>query len=129
MTNNWTSKPMGGGTTDRPGGIFLDSTGNPTLAVAICGRCNFKFFAHQLRPDPNAPGLMVCEADRDVYDPYRLPARSPDKINLPFVRSDVSLSPGPLADSGILVFVNASGQALNFVSALGGFVFVNNEGL
>jgi hypothetical protein len=98
MTSDYTSKPKGGGRTDRPGGVFLDTTGNNTLGIGICGRCSFKFPLDMLKPDPNVPGLMVCAADRDDFDPYRLPARSPDKINLPFVRPDTPLGPGPDAD-------------------------------
>lgn len=98
MTSDYTSKPKGGYPTDRPASIYLDTTGNPTLGIAICGRCSFKFPLHMLQPDPNVPGLMVCEADRDVYDPYRLPARQADKINLPFVRPDTPLSAGPDSD-------------------------------
>ena len=39
-------------------------------------------------PDPNSPGLFVCPEDLDQYDPYRLPARQAEKINLDFVRPD-----------------------------------------
>lgn len=95
MTNNYTSKPMGGGRTPRPGQKFLDTTGNPTLGIGVCSRCNFKFPLHMLLPDPNAPGLMVCEADRDDFDPYRMAARPADIINLPFVRPDTPLNNGP----------------------------------
>lgn len=98
MTSDYTSKPHGGGKTDRPSAIFLDTTGNPTLGIGVCGRCNFKFPLHMLRPDPNTPGLMVCEADRDDFDPYRMPARPSDIIQLPFVRPDVPLDAGPDAD-------------------------------
>lgn len=45
----------------------------------------------QLSPDPNTPGLMVCEEDLDLFDPYRLPPRVPEDITLPFVRPDVPL--------------------------------------
>jgi hypothetical protein len=42
--------------------------------------------------DPNIPGLKVCrnadEGCKDVYDPYRLPARLADKMTLPFYRPD-----------------------------------------
>jgi hypothetical protein len=34
---------------------------------------------------------MVCKADWDTLDPYRLPPPPPDKWNLPFVRPDVPL--------------------------------------
>lgn len=72
---------------------FLDTSGKSNLAVAICGRCSRKFPIGDLMPDPNSPGLMVCAADRDLFDPYRLPARQPDKINLRFARPDVPLIP------------------------------------
>lgn len=71
---------------------FLNTTGNPTLAIAICDRCRRKFPAGELQPDPNSPGLMVCTADRDQFDPYRLPARQTENITLRFVRPDEALS-------------------------------------
>lgn len=84
---------------------FLDTTGNSNLAVGLCGRCHMKRPIVKLVPDPNVPGLMVCGdngpigntygsgACRDGFDPYRLPARQPDKINLRFARPDVPLIP------------------------------------
>jgi hypothetical protein len=48
-----------------------------------------------LRPDPNYPGLMVCEADMDDYDPYRLAPRAPDKIVLPVNRPDTNIDTHP----------------------------------
>jgi hypothetical protein len=45
--------------------------------------------------DPNSPGLRVCRADVDQLDPYRLPARQPDQITLPFVRPDAPLVSNP----------------------------------
>ena len=74
---------------------FLDPSGQPTYGVALCGRCSRKMFLSELAPDPNYPGLMVCEADRDQYDPYRLAPRPPDQIVLPFVRPDTSLATRP----------------------------------
>lgn len=70
---------------------FLDTRGRSTLGIGICARCARKMSLEELRPDPNAPGLMVCEADRDELDPYRLPAREPDRFALPFVRPDEPL--------------------------------------
>lgn len=75
---------------------FLDTRGNPTLGIGICGRCSIKMPLHKLMPDPNSPGLMVCEKDRDQFDPWRLPARAPDQIVLPFTRPDTPLGPGPV---------------------------------
>lgn len=77
------------------GGKFLDPTGQSTYGIAICGRCSRKFFLAELAPDPNFPGLMVCEADRDQYDPYRLAPRAPDQIVLPFVRPDTHIATRP----------------------------------
>jgi hypothetical protein len=46
-----------------------------------------------LGPDPNFPGLRVCdEGCRDNLDPYRLPARKTERINLRFPRPDVSVA-------------------------------------
>jgi hypothetical protein len=71
---------------------FLNTTGNATLGIGICARCQFKFPFGELQPDPNIPGLLVCDQDRDNFDPYRMAARMPDKITLPFVRPDVALT-------------------------------------
>ena len=74
---------------------FLDPSGQPTYGIGICGRCSRKMLLADLSPDPNYPGLMVCAADRDEYDPYRLAPRGPDKIVLPFVRPDTPVSTHP----------------------------------
>lgn len=74
--------------------IFIDPTGEPTYGIGICARCWCKFPLSQLHSDPNTPGLKVCEADLDDYDPYRLPARKTEDIALPFYRPDVPLTPG-----------------------------------
>ena len=72
--------------------IFLNTTGERTLGVGICDRCGRKFPLGELHPDPNAPGLRVCEDDIDDYDPYRLEARQADRHHLKFVRPDVDIS-------------------------------------
>lgn len=72
--------------------IFIDPSGHSTFGLALCARCSRKFPEDELSPDPNSPGLMVCPADRDEYDPYRLPARQSERINLEFVRPDVPLN-------------------------------------
>jgi hypothetical protein len=74
---------------------FLNTRGNTTLAIGICGRCSIKMPLADLLPDPNSPGLLVCEKDRDQYDPYRLPARQPDNIVLPFTRPDTPIGTDP----------------------------------
>jgi hypothetical protein len=74
--------------------VFLDPRGRATYGIGICARCSRKMFLEELSPDPNSPGLMVCEEDKDVLDPYRLPARQTEQITLPFNRPDRHLTPG-----------------------------------
>lgn len=76
-------------------GHYLDVRGEPTFGIGICGRCSRKFKLAELHPDPNYPGLMVCDADTDDYDPYRLPPRREDQINLPFNRPDTPINTHP----------------------------------
>ena len=75
--------------------VYLSTRGKTTLGIGICGRCSRKFSLNDLYSDPNSPGLMVCAADRDEYDPYRLPARQPDNIVLPFTRPDTPIPTNP----------------------------------
>lgn len=72
--------------------IFLDTRGNSTLGIGICDRCRKKFPLDKLQEDRNTPGLRVCEADNDDFDPWRLPALQPDDITLPFYRPDESVA-------------------------------------
>lgn len=74
--------------------IFLDTRGRSTLGIAICSRCSKKMSLDDLYQDPNFPGLWVCLADRDSYDPYRLPPRQSEIITLRFCRPDDPLAPG-----------------------------------
>ena len=74
---------------------YLDPTGEPTFGIGLCARCSRKMLLADLSPDPNYPGLMVCEADKDDYDPYRLAPRPPDQIVLPFVRPDTPINTHP----------------------------------
>lgn len=69
----------------------LDTTGQPTYGIGLCGRCSAKLPLAELTSDPNSPGLMVCKDDLDVLDPWRLPARETEDINLPFVRPDINI--------------------------------------
>ena len=72
---------------------FLDTTGQPSLAIGVCDRCKMKRPFSVLMADPNFPGLRVCDQGcRDQFDPYRLPARKTERINLRFARPDVSLT-------------------------------------
>ena len=65
--------------------IFLDTRGHTTLGVGLCGRCSRKRSLDHLSPDVNIPGLLCCndatgnESCLDLYDPWRLPARAPDR--------------------------------------------------
>ncbi len=79
-------------------GVWLNTRGRSSLAIGICGRCNRKFPLDDLRPDPNIPALMVCDKDRDQFDPYRLPARRTENISLRFPRPDVSIALDPEDD-------------------------------
>lgn len=75
--------------------VYLDTRGKSTLGIGICGRCSRKFSLDDLYSDPNYPGLKVCRADMDEYDPYRLPARQPEKIALRFARPDTPINTDP----------------------------------
>ena len=75
---------------------ILDTHGNAVLSIAICDRCKMKRAYVDMGPDPNFPGLRVCDQGcRDQFDPYRLPARQPEKISLRFPRPDVSVAVDP----------------------------------
>lgn len=75
--------------------IWLDTRGKSVLGIGVCDRCSRKMSLTELYSDPNSPGLRVCKEDLDQLDPYRLPARQPDNIVLPFVRPDAPLSTDP----------------------------------
>jgi hypothetical protein len=72
--------------------IWFDPTGRTTYGIGICDRCKIVHSIEDLYPDPNSPGLRVCLKDLDQFDPYRLPARQTERINLPFNRPDVDIS-------------------------------------
>jgi hypothetical protein len=63
-----------------------------SYALALCARCQKRFPINELTQDPNVPGLWVCEKDKDLYDPWRLPARNTEKIELTHPRPDVDIS-------------------------------------
>lgn len=75
--------------------LYLDTRGRPSLAIGICARCSRKFPIGELLPDPNAPGLRVCAADRDQLDPYRLPARQSESITMRHPRPDTPIATDP----------------------------------
>jgi hypothetical protein len=70
---------------------WLDPTGRSTYGIGLCDRCHEKFSIQDLFPDPNSPGLRVCKADLDQFDPYRLPARQTEDIHLEFTRPETPL--------------------------------------
>ena len=75
---------------------FLDTRGNAVIAIFICDRCRMKRPIIEAMPDPNFPGLKVCQQGcADEKDPYRLPARKTERITLQFPRPDVSVAVNP----------------------------------
>ena len=72
---------------------FLDTLGNSTLSVFICDRCKMKRAYSDMRADGNIPAIKICsESCSDEFDPYRLPARQPEKITIRFPRPDVDVA-------------------------------------
>jgi len=71
---------------------FLNTLGRGSLGIGICDRCYRKFPLDELFDDTNAEGLKVCAKDLDDLDPYRLPPRETENIQLDFVRPDEPLS-------------------------------------
>jgi len=75
---------------------FLNTEGNALIAIFICDRCRMKRAIVEAMPDPNFPGLKVCQQGcADQKDPYRLPARKTERIALQFPRPDVSVALDP----------------------------------
>jgi len=75
---------------------FLNTEGNALIAIFICDRCKMKRPIIEAMPDPNFPGLKVCQQGcADQKDPYRLPARKTERITLQFPRPDVSVALNP----------------------------------
>jgi hypothetical protein len=75
---------------------FLNTEGNAVIAIFICDRCRMKRPIIEAMPDPNFPGLKVCQQGcADQKDPYRLPARKTERITLQYPRPDVSVAVNP----------------------------------
>ena len=73
-------------------GLWLHTEGDTVVAVAICDRCKMKRHSTFLVPDPNTPGLRVCQDTCvDVYDPWRLAPRTTEDITVKGVRPEVPL--------------------------------------
>lgn len=92
--------------------LYLRTMHLPVVAIGICDRCRKKFPLGELLPDPNTPGLRVCDKDRDQYDPWRLPARQPEDISLPFARPDVPIALDPPPQPVIEVIATESDEGL-----------------
>lgn len=72
---------------------WLNTRGNALIAIFICDRCKMKRAIVEAMPDPNFPGLKVCNRGcADQKDPYRLPARQTERITLQYPRPDTSVS-------------------------------------
>tara|TARA_R110000782_G_scaffold3338_7_gene12366 strand:+ start:230 stop:565 length:336 start_codon:yes stop_codon:yes gene_type:complete len=88
---------------------FLDTLGNSNLAIFICDRCKMKRAHSTARPDPNFPGLLVCnEGCADEKDPYRLAPRPTERITIRFPRPDVSV----VDTSSALLTATDSGEVI-----------------
>lgn len=82
--------------------VYLDTRGESILSVAICDRCRRKFPYNALKPDPNFPGMRVCEEDLDQFDPWRLPALQTENISLRFPRPDTDIAVGPVGGKELM---------------------------
>lgn len=81
---------------------FINTQGQPTLGIGICQRCQTKRRLADLVEDGNIKKFMVCDPGQwpnrgcwDTYDPLRLPAPPPDRLDLPFVRPDNDITIHP----------------------------------
>ena len=96
---------------------WLDTRGMTSIAIAICDRCKMKRPLAVMQPDPNFPGLRVCDQGcADRRDPYRLPARQTERINLRFPRPDESVAATDnsiINQDGALISTQSSGSLPN----------------
>jgi hypothetical protein len=74
------------------------------IQLGVCARCRKKVFLYTLTPDPNAPGLYVCDNRScvDRFDPYRLPRRLPEQITGPITRPDQPIDTTPTGPVPVL---------------------------
>ena len=85
---------------------FLNTEGNASIAIFVCDRCKMKRAIVEAMPDPNFPGLKVCQQGcADDKDPYRLPARKTEKITLQYPRPDVSV-----AEEGVEIITSGGNE-------------------
>lgn len=94
---------------------YVDTRGKTSVAIGICDRCKFAFPLVDLEADRNSPGLRVCRADNDLYDPYRLPARKSEDISLRYPRPDVDLT---FSDAVTTRDSYAVGYAVNYTAQI-----------
>ena len=71
--------------------LFLPISNKGTMAIAICDRCGVKHYLNDLSADGNSPGLRVCHDCWDTRDPWRLPPRKTEKIDVKFPRPDTDI--------------------------------------
>lgn len=79
------------------GRLFIDTRGEANLGIYICQRCQVKASFSELMQDGNIKNFYVHKPEIspgcwDTYDPFRLPAPPPDRLQLPFTRPDVPLT-------------------------------------
>jgi len=98
--------------------VWLDTRGNTVLSIAICDRCKMKRAYSNISMDRNIPGLRVCNNGcNDERDPYRLPARQPEKIAIRFPRPDAPLDPNDRAITTDPNVVTAPNQTVTGTTA------------
>lgn len=67
---------------------YLPQKRSGHLSIAICPRCHMKRYYDDLVIDPDTKNY-VCKFDCvDLFDPYNMPSRKPDKIELHHPRPD-----------------------------------------
>ena len=62
--------------------LYLSPRRGQSLTIAICQRCHFKRYHADLVRDPNTKQLVCRFNCQDIYDPYRLAPRQPDRITV-----------------------------------------------
>jgi len=110
---------------------WLDTRGNALIAIFICDRCKMKRAIIEAQPDPNFPGLKVCQQGcADQKDPYRLPARQTERIALQFPRPDVNVAAN---DDGLVITptgteISGSDQTQIYISTENGTTVPSTNG-
>jgi len=110
---------------------WLDTRGNALIAIFICDRCKMKRAIIEAQPDPNFPGLKVCQQGcADQKDTYRLPARRTERIALQFPRPDVNVAAN---DDGLVITptgteISGSDQTQIYISTENGTTVPSTNG-